>query len=78
MEKKSITIGAINSWNKIEHQFSNLSFKHIAQPKLKVHFLKNALENINEEAKRGNFNSTNQIYYNFLNNLLIRSNINTG
>ena len=30
--------------------------KHIAQPKLKVYFLKNAFENINEEAKRGNFN----------------------
>ena len=30
--------------------------KHIAQPKLKIYFLKNALGNINEEAKRGNFN----------------------
>ena len=29
--------------------------KHIAQPKLKVYFLKNVLENINEEAKSGNF-----------------------
>ena len=29
--------------------------KHIAQPKLKIYFLKNALENINE-VKRGNFN----------------------
>ena len=28
--------------------------KHSAQPKLKVYFLKNALENINEEVKRGN------------------------
>ena len=26
--------------------------KHSAQPKLKVYFLKNALENINEEVKR--------------------------
>ena len=30
--------------------------KYVDQPKLKVYFLKNALENINEEAKRGNFN----------------------
>ena len=30
--------------------------KHIAQPKLKVYFLQNAFENINEEVKRGNFN----------------------
>ena len=30
--------------------------KHSARPKLKVYFLKNALENINEEVKKGNFN----------------------
>ena len=30
--------------------------KHIAQPKFKIYFLKNALKNINEEVKRGNFN----------------------
>ena len=30
--------------------------KHIAQPKLKVYFLKNALKTINEEVKRGKFN----------------------
>ena len=30
--------------------------KHIAQPKLKAYFLKNTLENINQEVKRGNFN----------------------
>ena len=41
-------------------------FKHIAQPKLKVYFLKNALGNVNEEVKRGNFNYANQTYYNFL------------
>ena len=28
--------------------------KHTAQPKLTVYFLKDALENINEEGKRGN------------------------
>ena len=27
MEKKSITLGAINSWNKTQHQFSKLSLK---------------------------------------------------
>ena len=42
--------------------------KHIAQPKLKVYFLKNALKVINEAI---------QIYCNFFTNLLIRSNINT-
>ena len=35
--------------------------KHIAQPKLKVYFLKNSLENINEKVKRGNFNLTKSI-----------------
>ena len=54
--KNSITIGAINSWNKTQHQFSNLSFKTYTQPKLKAYFLKNARENINQEVKRGNFN----------------------
>ena len=34
--------------------------KHSAQPKLKVQFLKNALENINEEVKDGNFNYANK------------------
>ena len=40
--------------------------KHIAQPKLKAYFLKNTLENINEEVKRDNFNYAYQIYHNFL------------
>ena len=56
MKKNSITVGAINSWNKTQHQFSNLSLKHSAQPKLKVYFLKNASEFINEEVKSDNFN----------------------
>ena len=41
--------------------------KHSAQPKLKVYFLKNALENINERVK-GVF-LIKQIYYNFFNTL---------
>ena len=49
--KKSITIGVINSWNKTQHQFSNLSLK-----KLKVYFLKSELKTINEEVKRGKYN----------------------
>ena len=73
--RNSFTIGAINSWNETQHQFSNLSL--IALPKLKVFFLKNVLKTINEEVRRVRFNEANQIYYNFLTNLIIRSNINT-
>ena len=40
--------------------------KHSAQPKLKVHFLKNALENINEKVKDGNFNYGNKSIIFFL------------
>ena len=40
--KNSIPLGAINSWNKTQHQFS-IYFK--------VYFLKNALEIINEKVK---------------------------
>ena len=36
--KNSISIGAINSWNKTQHQFSHLSLKIYSQPKLKVYF----------------------------------------
>ena len=36
--------------------------KHIAQPKLKVYFWKNALENINEKVKRGNFNQAHKSF----------------
>ena len=46
MEKKSITIGAINN-SVICH------LEHIAQPKLKVYFLKNVLITITDEIKRG-------------------------
>ena len=49
--KNSIILGAINSWNKTQHQFSNLSFKAFRPNKLKVYFSKNALESINEEVK---------------------------
>ena len=33
--KNSITIGAINSWNKTQHQFSNLSLKTYSPTKTK-------------------------------------------
>ena len=33
--KNSITIGAINSWNKTQHQFSNLSLKTYSPTKIK-------------------------------------------
>ena len=49
--KNSITLGAINSWNKTQHQFSDLSLQTINPTKIKVYFLKNALENTNEEVK---------------------------
>ena len=35
MEKNSITIGAINSWNKTQHQFSNLPLKTYSPTKIK-------------------------------------------
>ena len=35
MEKKSITLGAINSWNKTQHQFSDLSLKTFSPTKIK-------------------------------------------
>ena len=33
--KNSITLGAINSWNKTQHQFSDLSLKTFSPPKVK-------------------------------------------
>ena len=42
---------------------SEIHLKHIAQPKLKVYFLKNLSTTINEEVKKGKFNCANQIYY---------------
>ena len=51
--------------------------KNIAQPELRIYFLKNALRTTDEEAKRGKRNEANEIYYNFFTNLIIRSNINT-
>ena len=35
MEKNSITIGAISSWNKTQHQFSNLPLKTYSPTKIK-------------------------------------------
>ena len=52
----SIIIEAINSWNKTQHQFSNLSLKTYSPTKIKVYFLKNALKTINEEIKGSKFN----------------------
>ena len=55
-------MGAINSWNKTQHQFSILSLKTYSSTKIfltQVFFVKNALGNINEEVKRGNFKQTN-------------------
>ena len=34
-EKNSITLGAINSWNKTQHQFSDLSLKTFSPTKIK-------------------------------------------
>ena len=52
-EKYSITIGAINSWNKIRYQFRNLSLKTYSPSKLKGYSLKNAFQTINEEVEKG-------------------------
>ena len=52
-EKYSITIGAINSWNKIQYQFRNLSLKTYSPSKLKGYSLKNAFQTINEEVEKG-------------------------
>ena len=54
--KNLITIVAINSWNKTQHQFRNLSLKTIAQAKLNVYSFKNELKTTNEEVERGNMN----------------------
>ena len=57
MEKNSIAIEAINSWKIKLNIISVICYlKHIAKSKFKIYFLKNALENMNEEAKSGNFN----------------------
>ena len=52
-EKYSITIGAINSWNKIQYQFRNLSLKTYSPSKLKGYSLKNRFQTINEEVEKG-------------------------
>ena len=52
-EKYSITIGAINSWNKIRYQFRNLSLKTYSPSKLKGYSLKNRFQTINEEVEKG-------------------------
>ena len=54
--KNSITVGAINSWNNTQHQFSNLSLKTYSPTKIKSLLFKNALKNIKQEVKRGSFN----------------------
>ena len=75
--KNSITIGVIIVGINLNIIWVICHLKHVVQPKLKDYFFKNTLENINEEVKRGNFNQANQIYCDFLNNLLIRWNIDT-
>ena len=52
-EKYSITIGAINSWNKIQYQFRYLSLKTYSPSKLKGYSLKNTFQTINEEVEKG-------------------------
>ena len=44
-EKNSITRAAINSWNKTQHQFSNLSLKRYSPSKIKSLLSKKYIEN---------------------------------
>ena len=43
--KNSITIGAIDSWNKTQHQFSDLSLKTYSSTKIKNSLFKKCIEN---------------------------------
>ena len=43
--KNSITIGAIDSWNKTQHQFSDLSLKTYSSTKIKNLLFKKCIEN---------------------------------
>ena len=43
--KNSITVGAINSWNKTQHQFSNLLLKTYSPTKIKCLLFKKCNEN---------------------------------
>ena len=45
MEKNSITIGAINSWNETQHQFSNLSLKTYSPTKIESVLLRKCIDN---------------------------------
>ena len=47
--EKIQSLGAINSWNKTQHQFSNLLLKTYSPTKIKSLLFKIALENTNEE-----------------------------
>ena len=69
-------MGAINSWNKTQHQFSILSLKTYNSTKIKGFLCKKMHWEILMKKLKGVILSK-QTYYNFLNNLLIRSNINT-
>ena len=42
-EKNSITLGAINSWNKTQHQFSDLSLKTFSPNKIKSSLFKKCI-----------------------------------
>ena len=54
--KNSITVGAINCWNKTQHQLSNLALKTYSTNKITLYalFLKNALKTVNKEVKEIN------------------------
>ena len=43
--KNSVTIGAINSWNKTQHQFNNLSLKTYSPTKIESLLSKKCIEN---------------------------------
>ena len=43
--KNSITVGAIDSWNKTQHQFSDLSLKTYSSTKIKNLLFKKCIEN---------------------------------
>ena len=62
--KNSITLGAINTWNKTQHQSSDLPLKTFSPNKIKSLLFKNALENINGKVK-GVFliKQTNLLYF---------------
>ena len=49
--KNSVTLGAINSWNKTQHQFSNLSLKTFSTTKIESELFEKCIGKY-EEVKR--------------------------